>query len=137
MSEDREILYCGDIERRVVKMESSHSILMTVRKALGLGESDTTFDEEILLHINSSIGKLSQNGAVKNIFVSGEDSLWDSLLHDHDSMGMITSFIFLNVKVLFDPPPPSTIQYYNSQIEELLWRLKVSYEKLVIKNESR
>lgn len=38
------------------------SILTSIKKLLGIGEDDTSFDTDILLHINSTFSVLTQLG---------------------------------------------------------------------------
>ena len=42
---------------------------------------------------------------------------------------MVKEYIYLSVKVLFDPPQNSfTLESYKSEAEELLWRLNVEVD---------
>lgn len=112
----------------------SNSILEDVRLALGLSETSTDFDTELLMHVNASIGKLNQNGVGKALVVADETSTWRDLqdptqVDYNDNFKMVPLFIMLSTKSLFDPPPPSSVQYHQSSIEQLLWRLKIAYEE--------
>lgn len=109
------------------------SILKGVRGALGLGIDDTSFDHELVMHINGALGTLVQNGVIKPLVVSSVDQVWDDLKDpetiEYDYMfEQVKLFVFVKTKILFDPPPPSTAKYMDDYATELLWRLRESYD---------
>ena len=112
------------------------SILKHIRKSVGLTEDNTEFDTELTNHINMSIVKLNQNGLKNNIIVSDDTTTWGKLIgSDHigyEARGLIPTFISLNVKLLFDPPPPSSVDFHTRSLDELLWRLNLEYEEEVV-----
>lgn len=113
-------------------MDLAKNVLADVREAIGLSTDPSTFDNEILMHINSGAGKLNQNGITLPIVVD-VDTTWGDLQDPTKTEGnkvfhMVPLFMMLNTKILFDPPPPSAVEHYSRQIEELLWRLKIAYE---------
>ena len=114
-------------------MDISNSILRDVRKAVGLSEDDNNFDTDLLQHINSAIIKLNQNGVGNSITINDNTTTWEIFRNPEQIEGnkvfaLAPLFITLSTKLLFDPPPPSNVQYYNNNIQELLWRLKIAYE---------
>lgn len=113
-------------------MELTDSILVHIRDSVGLTKDNKEFDTELLNHINMSIGKLNQNGIGKSIIVKDDKTTWADLLspdiRGFESIGMIPTFVSLNVKLLFDPPPPSSVEFHTRSVDELLWRLKIAYE---------
>lgn len=117
-------------------MNLTDSVLLKIRGAVGLSETTSDFDTELLMHINASIGTLNQNGIGKEIVVTDETTTWSDLQDPTQAdrseyFKMVPLFISLSTKILFDPPPPSNVQFYQSRIEELLWRLKIAYEEPV------
>lgn len=112
------------------------SILKHIRKSVGLTEDNTEFDTELTNHINMSIVKLNQNGLKNNIMVLDDTTTWSELISpDHigyEARGLIPTFISLNVKLLFDPPPPSSVDFHTRSLDELLWRLNLEYKEEVI-----
>lgn len=115
-------------------MTLTDSVLIDIRRALGLSETNSDFDTELLMHINASIGMLNQNGIGKETIVTDDTTTWGDLQDPaqsdrSESFKMAPLFIALSTKILFDPPPPSNVQYHQSHIERLLWRLKVAYEE--------
>lgn len=114
-------------------MNLENSILEDIRLAMGLAKTDPSFDTDLLMHINAAIGKLNQNGVGKELVVIDTDDIWDDLqdptqADSNNSFKMVPLFIALSTKLLFDPPPPSSVQLHQSSIEQLLWRLKMAYE---------
>ena len=109
------------------------SILKSVRSAVGLNAEDSSFDLELLMHINGSIMILHQNGIGMPIHVDDEETVWDDFKNpmqaDANSMfSAAKTFIFIKTKILFDPPPPSTIKYMSEAADEYLWRLRESFD---------
>jgi len=114
-------------------MKMTNSILEDIRRAMGLMFDAEDFDTDLLLHINSAISKLNQNGIGMFIVVTDNTTTWfdlkdESQVEGNKYFSMVPQFIALNVKILFDPPPPSSVDYHSSQIDQLLWRLKLAYE---------
>lgn len=115
-------------------MKETNSILKDIREALGLGSDDTSFDTELKMHINTCISQLNQNGVGRNVVVFDDTLKWSDLLDPTQIEGnkhakLIPLFIMLSTKRIFDPPPPSTIEYYSKSIDDMLWRLKLAYEQ--------
>lgn len=117
-------------------MDVNDSILQDVRVAVGLSADSTDFDTELLMHINSSIGELNQNGIGNILVVNDITSKWIDLQDTTQTDGnkyfqMVPLFVFMNTKLLFDPPPPSAVQVYQKNTDKLLWRLKIAYEESI------
>jgi hypothetical protein len=115
-------------------LDVTKSILQETRVAVGLDVDTVDFDTELLMHINSAIGKLNQNGIGNFIVVNDEVPTWNDLQNSDQVEGnkyfqMIPLFIVLSTKLLFDPPPPSAVPVYQANIDQSLWRLKVAYEE--------
>ena len=108
------------------------SILKSVRSALGLPIDDDSFDSELVLHINSALGVLNQNGVGKTVIVTDDTQKWDDFKDVAQENGnklfpLVQLYVFVKTKLLFDPPPPSNVQYVASASEENLWRLREEY----------
>lgn len=114
-------------------MSGEESILEMVRASvIGIADNEE-FDRELIPHINSALVKLNQNGIGKPIFVNSDSATWgefrdDSQVEGNKSFSMAPLFVILSTKLLFDPPPPSNVEYHSSSANELLWRLKIAYE---------
>lgn len=113
------------------------SILEDIRVAVGLAVDTPDFDTELIMHINAAIGKLHQNDVCAFLVVKDNKQTWKELqdplkVEGNKYFSMVPLFITLSTKLIFDPPPPSTVEYYSKNIDDLLWRLKVFYEDFTI-----
>lgn len=125
------------IKKGGVILNLEKSILEDIRESVGLTSTSTEFDTDLLQHINASIAKLNQNGIGKFIVVSDDSTTWGDLQDPTQTAGnlyfqSVPLFIALSTKLLFDPPPPSSVQYHSSNAQEILWRLKIAYEEPMI-----
>lgn len=110
-------------------MEITDGIVASVRGFLNIDVNSDVFDMEIIPLIQSSIGRLSQNGVAKSSIISTETT-WEDIINPDiiakdEVFSLIPLYIKLSVKMLFDPPPPSTIQFYQSNLDDNLWRLRL------------
>lgn len=106
------------------------SILTSIKKMIGgIAAEDTTFDTDIIIHINSALSILTQEGVGPASGFSIEDSTatWTDFLGNDPNLASAKSYVYLKVKLLFDPPLSSAhIEAINKQIAELEWRLFVA-----------
>ena len=109
------------------------SILNSIKKMLGgIEETDTYFDPDLIMHINSVLSILSQVGVGPSNGFRIEDSVavWKDLIPTTSNLELVKSFMHLKVKLLFDPPQNSfTITLMEKQAEEFLWRISNSVEE--------
>ena len=115
------------------------SILLSIKKMLGLAEDYQIFDTDIVIHINSSIAILTQLGVGpgKGFRVVDETETWeDFLAEDIDLVAEVKDYIFLKVKMIFDPPSSSAvIDSMQRMINEYEWRLNVTVDPYVEEEE--
>ena len=111
------------------------SILTSIKKLLGIDESYTQFDTDLIMHINSVFMILSQLGIGPStlFLIQDEYSTWDEFIEEGDSqyekMELVKSYMYLKVKLLFDPPISSAVmESTNRMISEFEWRLNVAAE---------
>lgn len=104
------------------------SILNTVKKALGLAPDYKVFDVDLILHINSTFGTLNQLGVgpLEGFSIEDETVVWGDYTLNDKNLNSVKSYIFVKVRLLFDPPATSfTLDALNKQAEEFAWRLNV------------
>ena len=109
----------------------SNSILRSTKKVLGLDDSYTVFDEDVIMHINSVFSILNQLGIgpIDGFRIEDATALWSDFLGDDLNLNSVKTYVFIRVKLLFDPPGTSyLITAMNEQIKELEWRLNVKRE---------
>lgn len=105
------------------------SILTSIKKLLGIGEDYNHFDADIIMHINSVFAVLTQLGVGPSEGFSIEDdtSTWNEFLPDDPRLNTVKSYMYMKVKLLFDPPSGSThAEAMNRVIDEFEWRLTVT-----------
>lgn len=105
----------------------SSSILNDVKSSLGIDQLNTSFDVELLIHINSNFGKLLQVGIGKNLIVKDNTTLWadflDEINQNESIFQMIKQYIYVTTRLAFDPPQPTTFAYFEKLANELLVRM--------------
>ena len=108
-----------------------NSILNSVKKVLGLEETYTSFDVDILMHINSMFGVLHQLGIGPDagFVIEDDSSVWSDFLDDDVLLNSAKTYVYLRVRMLFDPPTTSyLITAMEKQISEIERRLNVYRE---------
>lgn len=109
----------------------SESILNSIKKLLGLDESYTAFDLDVMLHINSVFTTLQQLGVgpVSGFSIEDASTTWDAFLGDTLPLHSVKTYVYLKVRLVFDPPATSfAIAAFEKQAQELEWRLNVASE---------
>lgn len=104
------------------------SILLSIKKLLGITEAYDHFDNDLILHINTTFSILHQLGVgpEDGFVIKGEKETWEMFLSDDKKLEMAKTLIFLKVKLLFDPPQSSSVlESYNNTISELMWRINI------------
>lgn len=107
------------------------SILKTIKKLLGIADEYEYFDADLIVHINSTIMTLSQLGleSAKNFEITGKTETWGDLLRNDTCLNSVKTYLYLKVKLLFDPPSTSSVlESYEQTIRELEWRINVQIE---------
>ncbi len=106
------------------------SILNDIKKLLGLSETCTDFDTDIILHINTVFMILEQLGVSNKKFsIKGTENVWSEYLSEDDDLEAIKTYIHLKVRLVFDPPLNSAIiESIKQTINELEWRLNVQVD---------
>lgn len=107
------------------------SILTSIKKMLGIEEDYTHFDPDIIVHINSAFSILRQLnvGPVDGFFIENSASTWSDFVPDSKRIQMVKTYVYLQVRIMFDPPATSTVmEAFRSQIKELEWRLNVEVD---------
>lgn len=107
------------------------SILNTIKKALNQPADYNAFDPEIIMHINSVFSTLNQLGLgpQEGFQIEDDTTLWSAFLNSDNRLNNVKSYMYLRVRLLFDPPGTSfAISAMEKQIEELTWRINAQRE---------
>lgn len=106
------------------------SILDSVKHALGVEEDVTAWDADLVMFINAVFGTLYQLGVgpAQPFTISDNSSEWDEFT-TRDDIEMVKSYMYLKVRLLFDPPTTTTMyQALDTSTKELEWRLNVAVD---------
>lgn len=109
------------------------SILVTIKQMLGLDINYEPFDTDIIVLINSCLMTLTQNdvGPSEGFFIKGVDETWSDFLTNPVMLQGAKEYIYLKVKMIFDPPTNSYVMdAYKQQADELIHRLQMQAESV-------
>lgn len=108
------------------------SILTSVKKMLGIAKEYEHFDSDLIMHINSVLMILSQLGIgpVEGFLIEDESASWSDFIPEGKNLELVKSYVFLKVRLLFDPPLSSSVlEAMNRMINEFEWRLQNGAEE--------
>ena len=110
------------------------SVLTSVKKCLnGIPENDESFDEDLMLFINSAFGTLYQLGIgpEEGYSISSKADKWSDFIQDNRLIGMVKKYIVLCCKTEFCPPESGFVMtHLENKRSEWEWRLRVFGEQL-------
>lgn len=113
------------------------SILTSIKKLLGLTEEYKNFDADIIMHINTVFMTLKQIGVgpIEGFAIEDDLATWNDFIDpvaEPDKaplLSTVKSYMYLKVRLLFDPPLSSAVKDANEKaIAELEWRLNFEVE---------
>lgn len=126
---------------------AGQSILRTIRQMLGPDSDYDVFDTDLIVHINTVFMTLAQAGIGPKVpfQITGEAETWDDFgdawhwtpfpesgetaVRNISLVPAMKTYIYLEVKNMFDPPESSSVQNaYSEKALEYLWRLNVQSE---------
>lgn len=108
---------------------NDESILIYVKKLLGIQSDYDHFDPDVIYGINAAFGVLTQLGVgpEDGFSISDDSTKWDEFISDTARLSLIKPYVYLKTRLLFDPPSSSTlIESINKTIAEYEWRLYVA-----------
>lgn len=107
------------------------SILTSVKSFLGPDVTDTAFDPELIVIINSVFGILYQLGVGKKdspYKIVDANNKWDEFMVGEE-IETVKSYVCVKTKLLFDPPTSSfVLASYQDLAKEFEWRCNVDAE---------
>lgn len=87
------------------------SILESIKKQVGVESECEAFDNELIIHINSVLAVLIQEGIgpISGFEIYSNEETWEDFLGaDIRLKSLAKSFVGSKVKLIFDPPMSST-----------------------------
>lgn len=117
------------MDEEVVKVSiADSSILDDIKKYIGPAISYTVFDMDIIMNINAAFFTLFQLGVgseYKVFTITDKETTWSEFSINENIIAAVKQYIYLKVRNVFDPPTSSyVLSAYESQIQELEWRLR-------------
>ena len=104
------------------------SILNSIKQLLGVEDTDTHFDTDIIIHINTVFSILNDLGVgpSKTFNINDERPIWSDFTGEDADYQDVKTYAYLKVKLIFDPPSSSSVlAAMERQKDELEWRLTV------------
>ena len=99
------------------------SILTSIKKMLGITEEYEHFDQALIIHINTVLNTLTQIGVgpEQGFAIDSSTQTWSDFLYGDSRLDLIKSYVYLKVKMLFDPPwtdagkPPAQLSWMDGR----------------------
>lgn len=107
------------------------SILTSIKKMLGITAEYTIFDQDLIMHINTAFMVLNQLGVGPSecFYIEDDGSMWNDFLEDPTKLQMVKTYMYMKVKLMFDPPASSTVlKSIEEQIKEFEFRLNIAVD---------
>lgn len=107
------------------------SILISIKKLLGFTPDYKVFDTDIIIHINTVFTNLNQIGVgpEEGFSIQDDKAVWTDFIKDNKKLNSVITYVYLKVKLIFDPPLSSSVmEAFKQTIDELEWRLNVEAE---------
>lgn len=107
------------------------SILISIKKLLGIAEDYEQFDVDIIMHINSVFAILTQLGVgpTEGFYIEDDGPEWSDYLEDNRLIETVRSYMYMKIRLMFDPPTSSAVMdSMNRMISELEWRINVAVD---------
>lgn len=107
------------------------SILASIKKLLNVAVDDDHFDTDIIILINGVFMILTQLGVgpSEGFTIKDESAVWTDFVPDTTKIESVKTFIYLKVKLVFDPPSQTALlETIKETIKELEWRLNVAVD---------
>lgn len=104
------------------------SILESIKERIGIATDDDSFDTDIVDLINSAFADLNDIGVGPSdgFSISNKRDNWDDFVEDVRVLSSVKDFIYLTVKLTFDPPTQSALlTSMENRLKKLEWRLNV------------
>lgn len=110
------------------------SVLTSVKICLcGIPENDESFDENLMMYINSAFGTLYQLGIgpEEGYVISDKTDKWSDFITDQRLQVLVKDYVVNYCKIHFAPPESGFVMTSLEQnMDRLEWRLRVFGEQL-------
>ena len=92
-------------------IDNKESILITIKKLMGIDKDCTEFDMDIITNINSSFVELKRLGAgpKEGFEIEDETTKWSDYTQDKNLRNVVKGYIHKKARLAFDPPTSSWV----------------------------
>ncbi|MGN1394182.1 MAG: hypothetical protein ACI4V7_09180 [Succinivibrionaceae bacterium] len=114
-------------------------ILPSVKNLLGIDNDCKSFDDQLVMHINSvfTILKRMGVGPSEGFSIKGETERWEDFIQDDIDLESVKSYMHLKVRLIFDPPNGSAMmEAIKENIKELEWSLNFEADAMADSEEA-
>lgn len=104
------------------------SILASIKERIGISKDDKSFDIDIIDLVNSAFADLNDIGVgpSEGFSVADDHDTWDDFVEDVRILSSVKDFVYLTVKLTFDPPTQtSLLTSMENRLKKVEWRLSV------------
>ena len=100
-----------------------------VKKALGIAEDYTAFDQEIILYTNSALMFAEEIG-LPSFKITGKTETWEQYLNGvTKNVEAVKAYLYMQVRLVFDPPANSfVVTAIEKLLQEYAWRINLQKE---------
>ena len=93
------------VEDDEVSAINQKSILTDIKKTIGVEEDDTSFDEDLIIFINSELSILNQLGVgpEEGYSITSKENKWSEIIGERKDLAFVQTYIHIQVKLVFDP----------------------------------
>lgn len=115
------------------------SILTSIKKLLGIDKDYTHFDQDVIIHINSVLFILRKAGVGPDdpFTIKSDAETWTDFLGDDlEELEAVKTYVYMKVKLIFDPPLSSAaMESLKELIREYEWLLNVEADTISLDGE--
>lgn len=108
------------------------SILSTIKDMVGIAKEDDSFDNDLIININSALSVLWQIGMpfAGSYSIKNNSDTWGSMFEGNEPLiDMSKEYMYMRVRIVFDPPSNSYVMdSIKNRISELEWRIRIQLE---------
>ena len=95
--------------------------------------SNDAFKKNIILHIQTALSTLHQNGVGTQVDIFDDDTIeWQTFFGEQfdNKLGQAQAkqYVYLKVQLLFDTPQPGTVTIMEKAMDEALWRSRLEFD---------
>ena len=112
-------------------MDEQESILLSIKKLLGIDTFYEAFDTDVIIHINTVFAILTQlgYGPSEGFSIKDNSACWTDFMPEENRIEAVKTYVYMKVKLIFDPPSSAAvIEAYKQSIAEFEWRINVAAE---------